>query len=387
MYSYGKHNIDEEDIESCLSVLKSGMLTQGPLCNKFEDLLAEYFGSSYATVVSNGTAALHLAGLALGWKKGDIVLTTPMTFLATANCIIYSGAEPQFVDIDCETHNICPEKLEQKIISLKSNNKNVKAIIGVDYAGHPADWNAIRCIADNYKIQVVNDNCHALGSEIDNDKKYAIKYADVVTMSFHAVKHITTGEGGAVLTDNEVLDNKLQRLKIHGVTKKREEMTNYDGPWYYEMVDLGYNYRLTDFQCALGISQLKKLDMLVKRRREIASIYDQMFKKYNYVQIPSCRNNVRHSYHIYSLQVNFKEIKCDKNSLYKKLEKNGIRLQTHYIPIHLQPYYRKNYGYKEGDFPIAEDFYRNEITLPLYPQLSNIEVQDIGNKILSSLNL
>jgi len=310
-----------------------------------------------------------------------------MTFLATANCIIYSGAEPQFVDIDSDTYNICPEKLDQKIKELKEQKRNIKAIIGVDYAGHPADWNAIRCIADKHKIQVVNDNCHALGAEFNTDKKYAIKYADVVTMSFHAVKHITTGEGGAILTDNELLANKLQRLKTHGVTKNREEMTNYDGPWYYEMVDLGYNYRLTDFQCALGISQLKKLDMVVKRRREIASIYDQMFLKSKNIKIPSCRDNVRHSYHIYALQVNFNEINFKKNTLYEKLLNESIRLQTHYIPIHLQPYYRKNYGYKEGDFPIAEEFYRNEITIPLYPKLSNIEVEDIGNKILSALNL
>jgi len=252
MISYGKQSIDQVDIDSIVKILKGDWLTQGPAVGKFEQDLQNYFGAKYVCALSNGTAALHLAGLALGWQPGDIVITTPITFLATANCIVYAGATPDFVDIDPETYTIDPNLLEEKVKVYHSKGEKVKAVIGVDYAGHPCDWKALREIADKYDLQLVNDNCHALGATYLNDKQYAVKYADVVVQSYHPVKHITTGEGGAVLTNHRDVYEKVMLLRAHGIEKDPRKIKNYEGPWYYQMYDIGFNYRLTDIQCALG---------------------------------------------------------------------------------------------------------------------------------------
>ena len=354
----------------------------GPAIETFENDLNDYFGSKFACAVANGTAALHLAGMALGWQSGDIVITSPITFLATANSIIYSHATPDFVDIDPITYTIDPNQIEEKVKSYKSKGKIVKAIIGIDYAGHPCDWKALRVIADKYDLQLVNDNCHALNASYYGDKQYAVKFADVVTQSYHPTKHITTGEGGVILTNNPAIDEKIRCLRNHGMTKAQDLLINNDGPWYYEMHDVGYNYRITDFQCALGSSQLKRLDNFVRRRCDIAEKYNNSYRNIENLIIPETDNLVNHAYHLYPLQINFRRIKLTKQEFFTKMKKAQINLQVHYIPVHLQPFYQKHYGFCSGDFPVSENFYNNEVSLPIYPDLTNDDVSLVVNNIL-----
>ena len=381
MISYGKQSIDQSDIDCVLEVLKSDWLTQGPAVELFESHLKTYFGSNHACVVSNGTAALHLVGIALGWQKDDIIITTPITFLSTANCILFSGSQPDFADIDHCSYTINPNSVEEKIKYHISRGKQVKAVIGVDYAGHPCDWKSLRILADKYGFKLVNDNCHALGASYFGNIKYAVKYADIVTQSFHPVKNITTGEGGAILTNDFEIDKKVKSLRTHGINKNVKEYSKNEGPWYYEMVELGYNYRITDFQCALGINQLKKLNHFIDKRREIAFKYDESFSDNDNLTIPKSDNNIKHAYHIYPLKINFSSINVSKQDFFNKLLSLGIRLQVHYIPVHLQPYYQTNYNFKSGDFPVAEDFYEKEVSLPIFYNLTNDQLSFVIDAI------
>ena len=381
-YSYGKQTIDQGDIDAVVEALKSDWLTQGPKVQEFENALAQKFNAKYVSAVANGTAGLHLIGIALGWKKDDVVITTPITFVASANCIVYSGATPDFVDINENTYTLDINKLEEEVNRYIKIGKQIKAVVAVDYAGHPSDWESLRILADKYNFQLVNDNCHALGAEYNGDLGYAVKYADIVNMSFHPVKHITTGEGGAVLTNNQILDEKIKMLRTHGITKDKKYLGNNDGLWYYEMQMLGFNYRITDFQCALGSSQLKKLDRFVKRRNEIAKYYDMEFKNDERFIIPYSKANVKHAYHLYPLQLNFDKLKISKKKFFEKMRENSIELQVHYIPVHMQPYYKKQFGFEEGDFPIAEQFYKNEVSIPIYPLLEDKDLSFIASIII-----
>jgi len=381
IYSYGKQCIEEDDIQAVTDALKSDWLTQGPTISKFEELLCEKSGSLYASAVMNGTAALHLTGLASGWTKGDVVLTTPLTFLATANCILYAGAEPDFVDIDGISYTIDIRKLEDKVRDYQKKGKKIKAVIGVDYAGHPCKWEELRFLADKYEFQLIDDACHALGAEYKNSRNYASKYADVTILSFHPVKHITTGEGGAVLTNNKEIDERIKRLRTHGMTKDEKYLDRNDGSWYYEIFELGFNYRITDIQCALGISQMNKLGRFIQKRREIAHYYDRVFEADERFVVPRVSKDVFHAYHLYPLQIRFDRISVTKKDLFGRLREKNIFCQVHYIPIHLQPYYRKKFGFQPGDYPMSEKFYEQEMSIPVYPQLETEDLEYISQRI------
>ena len=361
MINYGQHFIDSYDISAVLRVLKSNNITQGSQISEFERKLSKKFGSKYCSVVSSGTAALHIVGKLINWKKNDIILCSPITFLATSNSIIYQGATPLFIDIDLQNYNIDPNLIEKKLKNPKIGKK-IKAIIATDFAGHPCDWESLRYLSKKYNLKLINDNCHSIGAHYKNDIRYAQKYADFVIHSYHAVKNITTGEGGAILTNNKSYKIKIDELRTHGVVKRKNRIY----PWKYEMTNLGYNYRITDIQASLGISQLKKLDNFVSYRRKIAKLYDELLADINNCQTPIIKKNVKHAYHLYPLLIDFKNSRVNKLFLFKTFKKNNINLQVHYIPIYRQPFYKKKFNYQYKDFPNSEIFYRKEISIPIF---------------------
>jgi dTDP-4-amino-4,6-dideoxygalactose transaminase len=304
-----------------------------------------------------------------------------MTFLATANCILYAGATPDFADIDSLNYTLDPAKVEERILHHHAQGRNVKAVIGVDFAGNPCDWDGLAVLAKRYDLQLVDDHCHALGSAYKGDRFFAAKYADAVSLSFHPVKHITTGEGGGIVTRHEWLDERIKALRTHGVSKESRLLAKSDGPWYYEMTEPGFNYRITDFQCALGISQLGKLDRFLRERRTIAAFYDSAFAGDERFVTPCVRGDSAHAYHLYPLQIDFSKLDISKAEFFVRLRDKRIQCQVHYIPLHLQPYYRDRYGFAAGDFPIAEEFYRREISIPMYPGLESDDLEYITRSI------
>ena len=352
--SYGRQYISNEDIQFVKKSLNSDMITQGAYVDLFENKLRNYFKSKYSLVVSNGTAALHLAMLSLNLSSKDTVVTSPLSFLASANCVEYVGAKVDFCDIEKTSYTLDPNKLEDKL-----KKKNIKAVIVVDYAGHPADWESFYFLKKKYKFVLVNDNCHALGSKLNNDKAYSSKFADIVTQSFHPVKQITTGEGGAIITNNKKIYSKCLLLRNHGIKRNKEKW------WSYSMSELGFNYRISDINCALGSSQISRLSKKIKRKREIAQLYNEKIKN-DFLQLPVEKQNVYHSYHLYPLLIDFKKLKISKDSFIQEMSKKDITLQVHYKPIHLQNYYKNKYGFKKNDFKIAENFYSKEVSLPIY---------------------
>ena len=362
---YGHQWIDDEDIASVVRVLKSDWITQGPKVDEFEEKVAEYCGARYAVAVSSGTAALHAACSVAGISQGDEAITTPITFAATANSVIYCGGKPVFADIREETLNIDVKEIEKKLSS------KTKAILPVDFAGHPADLDEIRAIAEERKLIVIEDACHALGAEYNGKKIGSL--SDMTVFSFHPVKHITTGEGGMVLTDNEEFYEKLKVFRHHGIVKDNLGK----GPWHYDIYNPGYNFRITDFQCALGISQMKKLDRFVKRRREIAARYNQAFAGMKELVTPIEGEDVKAAYHIYVIQLRTELLKVGRKELFKALRAEGIGVNVHYMPLHLHPYYQKEFGYKKGDYPNAERYYERAITLPIFPKMGDRDVDDV----------
>jgi UDP-4-amino-4,6-dideoxy-N-acetyl-beta-L-altrosamine transaminase len=375
MIPYGKQQITAEDIESVVEVLKSDYLTQGPKIKEFEEAFAKYIGAKYAVAVANGTAALHLSAMALQLKPGEKVITTPITFAASANCVRYCGGEVVFADIDPLTYLIDVEKV--RTILQSSPKGTYQGIIPVDFAGYPVDMEALKKLADEFGLWIIEDACHAPGgffvdSQGKQQKCGNSEYADLAIFSFHPVKHIACGEGGMITTNNKALLEKLLLLRTHGITKDPEKFLNskafagaleseYPG-WYMEMQDLGYNYRLTDFQSALGLSQLKRADKGVADRRQIAARYEQAFKGKPFVQGQSGLVE-GHVYHLYILEVE------NRLGLYEHLRANNIFAQIHYIPCHLMPYYRQ-LGWQEGDMPNSELYYKRCISLPMYPTLT-----------------
>ena len=375
MINYGKHYIDKNDIKTVNKVLKGNFLTQGPVVDLFQKKIKNFFNSKYCTVVSNGTAGLFIAGKALNWKKQDRIITSSMTFIASANAITLCGAKPIFLDIDPKTYNIDPNLVENK---LKKNKGKIKALIAVDYAGHPCDWSSLKYLANKYNFKLINDNCHALGAKINGDSGYAVKYADIVVQSYHPVKNFTTGEGGALLTNSNELNNKFLKIRNHSMIRNKKFF-----PWIYKIYEPGLNFRLTDIQSALGISQISKLKKFVKKRNIIAKKYTDEFQDYNCLKTPTVIKDYYHSYHLYPLQIDFKKINKTKKKLFEFMIKRNIKLQVHYIPLHTQPYYKKISGLKKGDLPNSENFYERQISLPIYPSLDKNSINKVIKSIIS----
>ena len=377
---YGRHTINETDIKSIENVLRNDSLTQGKHVKKFENALKIKFGSRYCSSLSSGTAALHLGVMALSLPKNSKIITTPLTFVATANSIILNNLKPDLVDIDLTTYTIDVNKLEHK---LKKDNK-IKAVIAVDYAGNICDWKSLNFLARKYNIKLINDNCHAIGSMYNDSIKYASQFADVVTQSYHPVKAITTAEGGSILTNNKKIYENISLLKNHGIIRNKNLSKKF-GAWFYSIKKLGYNYRLSDIQCALGISQLKRLNQFILARRKIAKIYDKAFSNISKLQIPQVREKCYHSYHLYPLLIDFKKTRINKKKFFAKLQSNGIYTQVHYIPIHYHEYYKKKFNFKKGDFPNSENFYNKEMSLPIYPLLKKKYVFKVIDNIIKNL--
>ena len=382
MIGYNRPSISLKDINAVKEVLKNQWITQGKKVELFENSLKIKFGSKYCSVLSSGTAALHLTAVALDLKKGDLVLTSPNTFIASANCAEYLGARIDLIDIDKKNFTIDIDNLEKKLKKYKKNNIKIKAVIAIDYAGQPCDWINLKKLSLKYKFKLVNDNCHSLGSKYYGSIKYAVKYADVVTQSFHAVKNFTTGEGGAVLTNSKKIYTKIKRLKNHGIDKN-QKIKNTVFPWYYNVDELGYNYRLTDFQSALGLSQLDNLNNMIIKRRKIAQFYNHKLKNTQNIIIPKVDKYKYHSYHLYPLQILFENLKKNKLSFFNYFKKNKILLQVHYVPIYNFSYYQKKYRFNKNDFPNCEKFYKNVFSITLYPNLKIKDQMRIVNLIKS----
>jgi len=359
MINYGKQSINQDDIDAVVDVLKSDFLTQGPKVVEFENDLANFCEATYAKVVNNGTAALHLSYLAIGLEPGDIVWTTPNTFVATANAALYCGATVDFVDIDPKTYNLSIDSLKEKLIQAKKDNKLPKLLVPVHFAGQSCEMRDIWELSKEYGFKVIEDACHALGGEYLNKKVGNCEYSDMAVFSFHPVKMITTGEGGAITTNNKQLNEKVELLRSHGITRDVTKFDNQsDGDWYYEQQALGFNYRLTDIQAALGISQLKRLDGFVEKRRQIAKQY---FDKLDNSMLPYQHPDANSSWHLFVIKVE------ERKATYERLKKQGVMTQVHYIPVTIQPFYNRK------RLKNSADFYRHCLSLPVYSDLTNKE--------------
>lgn len=398
MIPYSRQSIEKDDIAAVVSVLESEYLTQGPSIMRFESALTSYTGARYCVVFSSGTAALHGAYYAVGLQDEDEIITSPITFVATANAALYLRGIPVFSDVEPDTANLDPNRIEEKITS------KTKIIVPVHYAGHPTDMVTIRALADKNKVTVIEDACHALGArykiEQPESKNHTISlendgwarvgsctHSDMTILSFHPVKHIATGEGGAVLTNNVDIYKRLLSFRAHGITKNKHDFSDPDafqqGDWYYEMQSLGYNYRMTDIQAALGRSQLKKIERFVKTRREIASHYSNIFQGNPYFDIPIEREHYRSSFHLYTIRL--KDHLVDKRAaIFSRLRKEGLGVQVHYIPVYLQPYYR-DLGYQKGCCPMAEDFYSRAISIPIFHGMTEKERHKVVSKVLKAM--
>ena len=375
---YGRQYITDDDVRAVVETLKSDYLTQGPKIAEFEKSFADYVGSKYAVAVNNATAGLHLGAASLGVKPGDKVIVTPLTFAASANCIRYCGGEVVFCDIDKDNYLMDLNKLEYM---LKSAPKGTyKGIVPVDFAGYPLGLEKFKSLADEYNLWIMEDACHAPGAyfiDSKGNKQFSGNgvFADLAVFSFHPVKHIATGEGGMVTTNDKELYEKLCLYRTHGITRNPSLLSKNDGGWYYEMIDLGFNYRITDFQAALGVSQLKRANSGLDRRQQIAERYTKAFSSVESIKTPNIDSKVYHAFHLYIIQVD------DRLGLYNYLRENKVYAQVHYAPLHLMPYY-KQFGWKEGDLPIVEDYYNHCLSLPMFPTLTNEEQDWVIDKVL-----
>jgi perosamine synthetase len=376
--TYGRQCLDEDDVKAVLAALQSDWLTQGPAVEHFEAQLSSAFGASHAVACSSGTAGLHLTALALGWKSDDVIIVPAITFLATANCAEYVGAEAYFVDIQDDSLTIDPDEVERHVRRLRASGRRVRAVIGMDMAGHPCDWRALRALADRYDLQLVDDACHAMGATYDDGERVGSgRNADVTVLSFHPVKHITTGEGGATLTNDAGLAERSRRLRSHGTVRGAANIPGWEGPWQYDMIEPGFNYRLSDIQCALGVSQLRKLDRFLERRRTIAREYDAAFEHSRWFRTPSAAPGVRHAYHLYVARASFGNDLPSRREFFARCLARGVQLQVHYRPVPVNTWYSLREPNAMERLPVARRYYAETISLPIFPQLTSDDIAHV----------
>jgi len=378
---YSHQSIDEKDVASVCSVLHSDWLTQGPKIKEFEGNIAAYCGAKFAVAVSSGTAALHIACLAAGLGKGDTLWTSPNTFVASANCALYCSAEPDFVDINPISYNMDVDKLEAKLIEASKTDSLPKIVIPVHFAGQSCEMEQIYELSKRYNFKIIEDACHALGGSYKNKKIGSCEFSDMAIFSFHPVKTLTTGEGGMILTNNEELYEKLLSLRTHGITRKSKFMEgNSDGPWYYQQIDLGMNYRITDIQASLGISQLKRIDDFVSKRYELTQQYNKSLSGLPLI-LPYQHSDNYSAYHLYVVRLKLDKINKTRKEVFEFLRNKEIGVNVHYIPVHIQPYYKKQ-GFEYGQYPESENYYEEALTIPLHPSITEKE----QHRVIDSLH-
>ena len=386
MIPYGRQWVSDDDIQAVVKVLKSDYLTQGPVVGLFEQKVADLCNAEFGVAVNSGTSALHIACLALGLKQGDILWTSPNSFVASANCARYCGAEVDFVDIEPDTGNLCIDSLTEKLKTANRQSKLPKIVVPVHYAGQPCNMADLAKLADKYGFKVLEDASHAVGARYNNDPVGAGRYSDITVFSFHPVKIVTTGEGGVALTNNPDLADKLRLYANHGITKDQNLFKGEIGaPWYYEQQVLGFNYRLSDIHAALGLSQLNHLDGWVKKRRELAAKYNERFIN-TPIRVLEERPYSYSSYHLYVIQVDFCRWQVDKAEFVQRLRSQGVGTQVHYIPIYKQPYYRTSFS-NEFTLPNAEIFYQKSLSIPIYPVLDKEDLEKVADIILETLQM
>jgi len=376
MIPYGRQEITQDDIDAVLDALRSDYLTQGPLVPRFEKLVASHVGARHALAVNSATSALHVACLALGLGPGDILWTTPITFVASANCGLYCGAQVDFVDIDPRTYNLCPQALEEKLMVAARNGRLPKVVVAVHLCGQSCDMAAIHALGQKYGFKIIEDASHAIGGKYKGEFIGHGCFSDITVFSFHPVKIITTAEGGMALTNCDELAHKMALLRSHGITRDAAHMTRApDGPWYYQQIDLGYNYRMTELQAALGVSQLQRLDAYVARRHELAKRYDHLLTKLP-VTTPWQHPDSYSGLHLYVIRLQLDRSSKTHRQVFEELREQGIGVNIHYIPVHTQPYYERM-GFKQGDYPQSERYYAEAISLPMFQTLSDGQQDEV----------
>ncbi len=384
MIPYGKQNINKEDINSVIEVMKSDFLTQGPVTPLFENELQSFCNAKYAVATINATSALHLACLSIGITKGDIVWTSPISFVASANCVLYCGGEIDFVDIDSKTYNISIDSLENKLVQAKKDNKLPKAIIPVHLSGQSCDMEKIAELSEKYGFKIIEDASHAIGAKYDGTPVGSCQFSDITVFSFHPVKIITTCEGGACLTNNKEIYEKIYNLRSHGIVRNQKDMINEkEGSWYYEQKFLGFNYRLNDLQSALGINQIKRLTTFIKKRHQIVSLYNELFENNENVITPYQHEKSFSSFHLYIIKVSNKE-GFNRKEIFERLRGQGYQVNVHYIPIYRQPFFSNKF--KKEDYPSSEDYYSKSISLPIFPYLEQKDIKKVVDIINNKIN-